>query len=268
MNRSDLVRFIKKQRSFLCVGLDPDVEKLPKHLLDQEDAIVQFNKAIIAATSPYCVAYKPNFAFYEALGSKGWAILEETIQLIPNTHFIIADAKRGDIGNTSRKYASAVFESLACDAITIAPYMGIDSVQPFLEFEDKWAVVLGLTSNKGSQDFQIKQLAGGQALFEQVLQTVAGWGSIDQIMFVIGATHPQQFERIREIIPDHFLLVPGIGAQGGDLHAVCKYGLNKDYGLLINSSRSIIYAGDGEDFAVKAAEAAKALQLEMQTYFE
>lgn len=266
MDRSSLIEQIKKKQSFLCVGLDPDLDRLPTHLLEEEQPILTFNKAIIEVTQDYCVAYKPNLAFYEALGSEGWKIFEETVKMIPKSHFIIADAKRGDIGNTSRKYATAFFDKMNCDALTIAPYMGIDSVSPFLEFKNKWVVLLGLTSNKGSKDFQLVKMEDGSPLFEKVLETAKTWGNPDQLMFVIGGTHPQQFQKIRNTLPDHFFLVPGIGAQGGDLEAVCKYGLNDDYGLLINSSRSIIYAGAGLDYAEKAGTAAKALQEQMKVF--
>jgi orotidine-5'-phosphate decarboxylase len=258
MTRQALTEQIFQKKSMLCVGLDTDPELIPKHLLNFEDPVFEFNRQIIDATRHCCVAYKPNLAFYEAQGLKGWVSLQKTIQYIGNEHFIIADAKRGDIGNTSARYAKAFFEELHCDAVTIAPYMGKDSVTPFLGFEGKWAIVLGLTSNPGSADFQRLRLDGTAVqLWEQVLQTVASWGTAENTMFVIGATHPEDFHRVREILPDHFLLVPGIGAQGGDLEAVLKAGSNKDGGLLINASRSILYAGQGTDFAEKACTVAE-----------
>lgn len=264
MNRKDLVGFIKSQRSFLCVGLDADINKLPKHLLRLDDPIFAFNKQIIDATKDFCVAYKPNIAFYESLGSKGWISLERTLNYIPKTHFTIADAKRGDIGNTSTLYAKAFFETMDFDSITVAPYMGEDSVSPFLGFDDKWVIILGLTSNKGSSDFQLIKDKHGKMLHEHVLSKASQWGDSNNTMFVIGATHPEEFTRIRSIIPNHFLLVPGIGAQGGDLKKVCEYGLIDDVGLLVNSSRGIIYAGDGVDFARNAGIAAKQLQQQME----
>ncbi len=266
MNSNQLFKRIQAKQSFLCIGLDPDLDRFPAHFPREPQSILLFNRAIIEATKDLCVAYKPNLAFYEALGSEGWAIFEATLEMIPDDHLIIADAKRGDIGNTSRKYADAFFNQLNCDALTIAPYMGSDSVLPFLEYENKWVVLLGLTSNKGSQDFQSQLLEGGQPLFEKVLETAKEWGSPDQLMFVIGATHPESFARIREIVPDHFFLVPGVGAQGGSLQAVCEYGMNEKCGLLINSSRGILYASNGEDFADAARAAAKELQEQMCRY--
>jgi len=263
MTRQQLYQNIIAKQSYLCVGLDPDLDRLPKHLLELEDPVFEFNKAIIDATQDLCVAYKPNLAFYEALGSKGWIAFEKTIDYISDKHFIIADAKRGDIGNTSKKYAKAFFEQLSCDALTVAPYMGSDSVTPFLEFEQKWVILLALTSNKGSQDFQFMQ-GNSEFLHEKILQTAKQWGTPDNLMFVVGATHPEKFQRIRELIPEHFLLVPGIGAQGGNLRKVSEYGMNAQCGLLVNSSRGIIYASDGEDFAEKARAAAKKIQLEMR----
>lgn len=262
MNRAELVEQIRAKSSYLCIGLDPDFNRLPEHLLEHENPIFEFNKQIIDATHDLCVAYKPNVAFYESLGVQGWIALQKTLDYIPKTHFTIADAKRGDIGNTSKRYASAFFEQMTFDSITVAPYMGADSVQPFLEFDEKWVILLGLTSNKGSQDFQFLQ-ADGKPLYEHVLRTAATWGSTENVMFVVGATHPEQFQEIRTIVPDHFLLVPGIGAQGGDLAAVSRYGMNKDCGLLVNSSRGIIYAGEGEDFAAKSRAAALAVQQQM-----
>ncbi len=264
MTRLDLFNQIQKKQSYLCVGLDADLNRIPKHLLHTDDPIFEFNKRIIDATKDYCVAYKPNIAFYEALGTKGWIALEKTIDYIPKEHFTIADAKRGDIGNTSRLYAKAFFETMDFDAVTVAPYMGIDSVQPFLEFEDKWVILLALTSNKGSNDFQFTAQASGQPLYEKVMRTAQTWGSQDNLMFVIGATHPEKFNEIRRIAPNHFLLVPGIGAQGGDLEKVSQFGLNDMGGLLVNSSRGIIFASEGEDFAEAAQNAAKKVQTQMQ----
>jgi orotidine-5'-phosphate decarboxylase len=266
MNKTELINQIKTKQTFLCVGLDPDLEKLPKHLLKEEDPIFEFNKQIIDATAPYCVSFKPNTAFYEAYGIKGMISHQKTIQYIksnyPN-HFIIADAKRGDIGNTSAMYAQAFFKDLQADAITVAPYMGSDSVKPFLKFENKWAIVLGLTSNEGSVDFQQKKV-DGKALYLTVIETCATWGSDENMMFVIGATKAQMLTEIRKIIPNHFLLVPGVGAQGGSLQEVCKYGINENIGLLVNSSRGIIYASSEKDFAEKAAEEAKKMSDEMK----
>ena len=265
MTRSELVTQIFQKQSFLCVGLDTDPAKIPAHLLELEDPVFEFNKAIIDATKEYCVAYKPNLAFYESLGVSGWQSLEKTINYIPKTHFTIADAKRGDIGNTSRMYAKAMFENMDFDSITVAPYMGIDSIQPFLEFEQKWVILLALTSNKGSQDFQMSIQDGEMPLYEKVLRKSQEWGSPENMMYVVGATHPDYFKLIRKAAPDHFLLVPGIGAQGGDLEGVCKNGMNKDVGLLINSSRGIIYASKGKDFAAAAGEKAKALADQMRS---
>ncbi len=250
----------------LCVGLDTDLQKLPAHLPRTAAGMLTFNKAIIDATRPYCVAYKPNLAFYEWMGAEGWQVLQETISYIGNDHFIIADAKRGDIGNTSTYYARAFFETLNCDAVTVAPYMGEDSVAPFLQFPGKWAIVLGLTSNKGSSDFQQLTLSNGNSLFEEVLTAVSKWGTPANLMYVIGATHPESFRQIRVLLPHHFLLVPGIGAQGGDLISVCQYGKNDEGGLLINASRSILYADSSEAFADAAAHEARQLQQQMAPY--
>jgi orotidine-5'-phosphate decarboxylase len=273
MHRNILVEQIKEKGSYLCVGLDTDITKIPKHLRENKNAIVDFNKAIIDATKAYCVSYKINTAFYEALGSKGWEAMEETVNYIPNTHFKIADAKRGDIGNTSSQYARAFFETMNFDAITVAPYMGEDSIRPFLEYENKWTIVLGLTSNKGAKDFEMLKLSGedeahlrSEFLYEHVLRTISQWGTANNLMFVTGATQATEFENIRSIIPDHFLLVPGVGFQGGSLEDVSKYGMNKDCGLLVNASRAVIYAGSGEDFAQEAAEIAKQYQTEMKSY--
>ncbi|MFT5384447.1 MAG: orotidine-5'-phosphate decarboxylase [Saprospiraceae bacterium] len=268
MNRADLFQQIQQKKSYLCVGLDSDINRIPKHLLGLEDPIFEFNKRIIDATQDLCVAYKPNIAFYEALGSKGWESLEKTLDYIPKEHFTIADAKRGDIGNTSRLYAKAFFEQMNFDSVTVAPYMGVDSVQPFLEFENKWVILLALTSNKGSNDFQFALQDNGQALYEKVMRTAQSWGNPDNLMFVCGATHPEKFKELRSIAPDNFFLVPGIGAQGGDLEKVSEFGMNDHCGLLVNSSRGIIFAGDGEDFAEQARLAAKQLQLQMADILE
>lgn len=266
MNRQQLFNNIQKKQSYLCVGLDTDINRIPKHLLKEEDPVFEFNKQIIDATKDYCVAYKPNTAFYESLGSKGWQSLEKTINYIQDSHFVIADAKRGDIGNTSKMYASAFFENMDVDALTVAPYMGEDSVTPFLGFDEKWVILLALTSNKGSTDFQFDiQESGGQALYEKVMRRAQKWGSPENLMFVLGATHPEKFKELRAIAPEHFFLVPGVGAQGGDLKALSQYGFNQCCGLLVNSSRGIIYAGDGENFAEAAGNAAAKLQAEMAT---
>ena len=267
MNRQELIEQIRLKKSFLCVGLDTDTKKIPPHLLKDEDPIFAFNKAIIDATSPYCVSYKPNLAFYEAFGVKGMVSFEKTIKYLKENypkHFIIADAKRGDIGNTSDMYARTFFEEYDIDALTVAPYMGEDSVTPFLKYENKWVILLALTSNKGSHDFQLMEDKNGQRLFEKVLEKSQNWGNDENMMFVVGATQGEMFRDIRKIAPDHFLLVPGVGAQGGSLQDVCKYGMNKDCGLLVNSSRGIIYASTGEDFAEIAAQKAKELQKEME----
>ncbi|RKE56389.1 orotidine-5'-phosphate decarboxylase [Sphingobacterium detergens] len=268
MTRAELIHQIKEKRSFLCVGLDTDLTKIPEHLLDDEDPIYSFNKAIIDATADLCVAYKPNIAFYECYGLKGWQSLQKTWAALPKDCFSIADAKRGDIGNTSGRYAMAFFDEsnsgLGFDSITIAPYMGKDSVTPFLEFKDKWAIVLALTSNEGSLDFQNFENKEGLQLFEQVIDKVNTWGSIENLMYVVGATRGEGFIKIREHAPEHFLLVPGVGAQGGSLEDVCKYGMNKDCGLLVNSTRGIIYASKGRDFAERAREEALKLQKEME----
>jgi orotidine-5'-phosphate decarboxylase len=267
MNKSELFQQIKNKKSFLCVGLDPVWENLPKHLLEYEDPIFEFNRQIIDATKDLCVAYKPNIAFYECRGLKGWQSLIKTWAHMPKDVLSIADAKRGDIGNTSQMYAEAFFNEqssgMGFDAITIAPYMGKDSVSPFLKYEDKWVILLALTSNAGHQDFQLKEMNGG-FLYEEVLKVSSQWADSRQMMYVVGATRPAEFENIRRLAPDNFLLVPGIGAQGGSLSEVCKYGLNKECGLLVNSARSIIYASNGEDFAEKAREEALALQQEME----
>ena len=267
MNKQELFENIKKKQSFLCVGLDTDIKKIPEHLLKEEDPIFAFNKAIIDATAPYCIAYKPNLAFYESMGVKGWIAFEKTVEYIKANYpdqFIIADAKRGDIGNTSQMYARTFFEEMEIDSVTVAPYMGEDSVTPFLEYEGKWVVLLGLTSNKGSHDFQFIKDENGTPLYEHVLRKSAEWAGDDRMMYVVGATQGSMFAEIRKIAPTSFLLVPGVGAQGGSLEEVCKYGINSDCGLLVNSSRGIIYASNGEDFAEVAAAEAEKLQKQME----
>ena len=263
MNRKELINQIKIKRSFLCVGLDTDIKKIPTHLLELEDPIFEFNKQIIDATKDLCVAYKPNIAFYESMGVSGWNSLQKTLDYIPNDIFTIADAKRGDIGNTSNMYAKTFLENMNFDAVTVAPYMGSDSVTPFLEYEDKWAIVLALTSNKGGLDFQKIENQNGKQLFKQILETSSKWGSEQNMMYVVGATRAGQLSEIRVVVPNHFLLIPGVGAQGGNLQDVAQYGMNKDCGLLVNSSRGIIYAGDGVDFSEKARIEAQKLQEEM-----
>jgi len=271
MNRKQLIEQIKIKKSFLCVGLDTDIELIPKFLLDFEDPVLEFNKRIIDATHDLCVAYKPNSAFYESRGIAGWKSLIDTSNYIPETCLGIIDAKRGDIGNTSTMYAKAFFDhassGMSFDAITIAPYMGSDSVKPFLAFEDKWIVLLALTSNEGGKDFQFIDTENGR-LFENVIQKANSWAGNDRMMYVVGATRAEEFLNIRKFAPDHFLLVPGVGAQGGSLQEVCKYGLSESCGLLVNSSRSIIFASSGEDFAERAREEAKKLQSEMEILLE
>ena len=271
MNRQELVKQIFDKKTFLCVGLDTDIKKIPEHLLKEEDPIFSFNKAIIDATAKYCVAYKPNLAFYESMGVKGLISFEKTINYIkgvcPN-HFTIADAKRGDIGNTSCMYARTFFEEYNLDSLTVAPYMGEDSVSPFLQYEGKWVILLALTSNKGSNDFQLTEDKDGERLFEKVIRTSQKWGNEENMMYVVGATQGNMFEDIRNVAPNHFLLVPGVGAQGGSLQEVCKYGMTKDCGLLVNSSRGIIYAGNGKDFADVAAQKAQELQKQMAEELE
>jgi orotidine-5'-phosphate decarboxylase len=306
MTRQQLVSAIRSMGSYLCVGLDPDPEKIPRHLRDQydrrgadrgvadrgvadqgvADAIFEFNRQIIDATKEHCVAYKINTAFYEALGAKGWEAMERTVSYIPATHFKIADAKRGDIGNTSSRYARAFFETLAFDAVTVAPYMGWDSVRPFLEYKDKWTIVLGLTSNPGAEDFELRRIEAGEGvemsgkafasavtmwsreeyLYERVLTTAMKWGTPDNLMFVIGATQVEAFERVRLLVPDHFFLVPGVGAQGGSLKEISKKAMNRDVGLLVNVSRGVIYASDGGDFAAAAGLAAAGYHREMREF--
>ncbi|HTH55052.1 MAG TPA: orotidine-5'-phosphate decarboxylase [Cyclobacteriaceae bacterium] len=263
MNRSQLFEQIKKKKSYLCVGLDTDLEKIPKHLLKADDPIFEFNKQIIDATKEFCVAYKPNTAFYEAIGAKGWESLKKTLEYIPKDCFTIADAKRGDIGNTSSLYARAFFKQMNFDAITVAPYMGEDSVKPFLEFKDKWVILLVHTSNKGAEDFQLLETRDGKFLFEEVIYASQLWAGPDQMMYVVGATKADKMEEIRRLAPDHFFLVPGIGAQGGDLEAVSRAGMNEQCGLLVNSSRAIIYASTDTDFAGVAHTEAKKIQQEM-----
>ncbi|HMU71991.1 MAG TPA: orotidine-5'-phosphate decarboxylase [Ferruginibacter sp.] len=286
MTRKQLIEQIKQKRSYLCVGLDTDITKIPRHLQAHPDAVFEFNRQIIDATKDLCVSYKLNTAFYEAMGLKGWEAMQRTVNYIPNEHFIIADAKRGDIGNTSSQYARAFFEAMDFDAITVAPYMGEDSVKPFLEFENKWAIVLGLTSNPGSKDFEQLKVVGqatnngdeatnngnkagnteGGYLYECVLEKVSAWGNPGNLMFVVGATKASDLAGIRKIIPDHFLLVPGVGFQGGSLKEVSQYGMNADCGLLVNASRAIIYASEKEDFAAEARAIAQQYQAEMAGY--
>lgn len=266
MNRQQLIHQIFTKKTFLCVGLDTDISKIPEHLKNGSDPIFAFNKAIIDATAPCCVAYKPNLAFYESYGLKGMMAFEKTIQYLKDhypTHFIIADAKRGDIGNTSKMYARTFFEEYDLDSVTVAPYMGEDSVKPFLEYNGKWVILLALTSNKGSHDFQLTEDKSGERLFEKVLKKSQEWGTPENLMYVVGATQGRMFGDIRRIAPEHFLLVPGVGAQGGSLQEVCKYGMTKDCGLLVNSSRGIIYAGKGTDFAEAAARKAREMREEM-----
>ena len=280
MNRDQLVQEIHQKRSYLCVGLDTDLDKLPAHLHDHPNAVFEFNRQVIDATKDYCVSYKINTAFYEAMGIKGWEALQQTVEYIPASHFTIADAKRGDIGNTSAQYAKTFFEIYGFDAVTVAPYMGEDSIRPFLDYADKVTIVLGLTSNKGSEDFEqlsvykkldplfnkghLIQDPSHEFLYERVLKQVATWGNIDNLMFVIGATKTEQLAHIRKLLPEHFFLVPGVGAQGGNLEAVSKAGLNKNAGLLVNASRAIIYASTGEDYAEAAGRVAKEYADEMK----
>jgi len=281
MTRQQLIDQIQKKRSYLCVGLDTDITKIPTHLLSSPDPVFEFNQAIIDATKDLCVAYKINTAFYEAMGTEGWETMEKTVDYIPAEHFKIADAKRGDIGNTSSQYAKAFFETLSFDAVTVAPYMGEDSIKPFLEYEGKWAIVLGLTSNKGAADFEMRRLVDNEDLFEKeihithhhtsylyetVLKRVSQWGSPGNLMFVIGATQADEFINVRKITPDHFYLVPGVGAQGGSLKDISEKAMNKECGLLVNASRAIIYASGKEDFAEAARKVAEDYQQEMDLY--
>ncbi|MBF9252429.1 orotidine-5'-phosphate decarboxylase [Pontibacter sp. 172403-2] len=270
MTREKLFEQILLKKSYLCIGLDTDPQKLPQHLLDTEDPVFEFNRQIIEATADLCVAYKPNIAFYEAQGPRGWVSLAKTLEVIPDEIFTIADAKRGDIGNTSELYARAFFENMNFDSITVAPYMGADSVKPFLVQPGKWVILLALTSNPGSQDFQMLKLADGneEYLFEQVLRTSSGWATAGQMMYVLGATQAEYVQRVRALVPEHFLLVPGIGAQGGSLEEISRLGMNRQCGLLVNSSRAIIYASSGPDFAKKARKAALAVQREMEVLLE
>ena len=270
MTTEMIVREIKRKQSFLCIGLDVDLSKIPTHLLELSSPIFEFNKAIIDATHEFCVAYKPNIAFYEAYGQKGWEALGKTINYLNTQYpeiFTIADAKRGDIGNSSRMYAKAFFEDLGFDSVTVAPYMGRDSVEPFLEFKDKHSILLALTSNRGACDFQTLE-SKEVSLFETVIKTSKNWKNSQQLMYVVGATKAKYFKKIRQLLPNSFLLVPGVGAQGGSLEEVCKYGLNAEVGLLVNSSRSILYASNGLDFAEKAADTAKVLQQKMRTFLQ
>lgn len=271
MNKQQLIENIRRKQSFLCVGLDTDIKKIPQHLLQEEDPIFAFNQAIIEATAPYCVAYKPNMAFYESLGVQGIMAFEKTVKYLREHHpdqFIIADAKRGDIGNTSEMYARSFFDHIKVDAVTVAPYMGEDSVKPFLLYPEAWVILLALTSNKGSHDFQLTEDVQGERLFEKVLRKSQEWATDEQMMYVVGATQGSMFLDIRRYAPHHFLLVPGVGAQGGSLAEVAKYGMNDECGLLVNSSRAIIYADKSERFAQAAGEAAKAVQEEMAGYLK
>ena len=269
MTGQDLFEKIKSKRSYLCIGLDTDPEKIPSHLRSTADPVFEFNRQIIDTTYRYCVAYKPNIAFYEALGPRGWESLEKTLEYIPSDIFTIADAKRGDIGNTAALYAKTFFEYLSFDSITVAPYMGEDSVTPFLAYKDKWVIVLAHTSNAGSRDFQLlESKVSGKKLYEEVILRAMEWGSPDQLMFVVGATQAERIGSIRELAPDNFFLVPGIGAQGGDLEAVSKYGMNRKCGLLVNSARAIIYASNSSDFALAAGKEARKVQEEMDQYLE
>jgi len=267
MNRATLIAEIRKKKSFLCVGLDTDIRKVPAHLLNEEDPVFEFNKSIIDATRDFCVAYKPNIAFYESNGITGWESLRKTLDYIPENIFTIADAKRGDIGNTSSMYARTFFETYNFDSVTVAPYMGEDSVKPFLDYKNKWVILLALTSNKGALDFQMDDLKSGVKVFEKVLEKSKEWGDPGNMMYVVGATRGELFSDVRKIVPDSFLLVPGVGAQGGSLEEVVKYGMNSDCGLLVNASRSILYASEGNDFSARAGEEAERLQKEMSGYF-
>lgn len=263
MTKSELISSIFSKKSYLCVGLDPDIERLPKCLLEYDDPIYEFNRAIIEATKDYCIAYKPNLAFYEALGPGGWKSLEKTMRVIPEDMFTIADAKRGDIGNTSRLYAKTFFEKFNFDAVTVAPYMGEDSVKPFLSFQGKWVILLALTSNTGAADFQMLETKEGKSVYQQVLEKSQSWGGADKMMYVVGATKPVELAAIRKMVPEHFLLVPGVGAQGADLKEISLSGLNSDCGLLVNASRSILYASSETDFAEAAGQEARKLQTVM-----
>lgn len=268
MNRTTLINHILDKKSYLCIGLDPDLNQLPASFTHSSADLLKFNKCIIDCTKDSCVAFKPNFAFYESMGSAGWEVLQETIDYIPSTHFVIADAKRGDIGNTSSHYAHAVFNRLNADAITVAPYMGSDSVIPFYNYPEKWVVILGLTSNPGSKDFQFLTLKSGEKLYQKVIKEAKNWGTDMNTMFVVGATHPNEIIEIRKIIPTHFMLIPGVGAQGGNLEEISKYGLIKEVGLLVNAGRSIIFASKGSDFEKAAALEANKIHHEMKEYLE
>lgn len=267
VKKQELVSQIRAKKSYLCVGLDTDLKKIPAHLHSHANPVLEFNRQIIKATASYTVAYKINTAFYEWMGPKGWEIMEETLKLIPQGIFTIADAKRGDIGNTSAMYARTFFDTMNFDSVTVAPYMGHDSVKPFLEFTDKWTILLGLTSNEGSNDFQHLQSAE-KPLYQHVMETAQTWGTPENLMFVVGATRTAQLQHVRQIVPDNFLLVPGVGAQGGSLADVSQHGINGDVGLLVNSSRAVIYASGGEDFAVKAREEAQKVQTEMAAWLQ
>jgi len=266
MNCKELIEQIKTKQSYLCVGLDTDITKIPKHLQSVPDAVVEFNKGVIDATKDHCIGYKINTAFYEVYGVKGWEIFEQTLEHIPSTHFKIADAKRGDIGNTSAQYAKTFFETYPFDAVTVAPYMGEDSIRPFLDYKNKFTIVLGITSNKGANDFEYLTTNDGQYLYEKIISKISTWATPENLMFVVGATQAKELENIRTIIPDNFLLIPGVGAQGGSLKEVSKYGINKDCGLIVNVGRSIIYAADDKTFAKAAAKAAKEYHEEMKHY--
>lgn len=266
MNHKELIHQIKTKGSYLCVGLDTDIKKIPPHLQSNPNAVFLFNKSIIDATKGFCIGYKINTAFYEVLGAKGWEIIEQTISHIPSSHFKIADAKRGDIGNTSAQYAKTFFETFSFDAVTVAPYMGEDSIRPFLEYENKFTIVLGLTSNKGANDFELLKTSDNKFFYEKIISTISNWGTSDNLMFVVGATQTNQLANIRKIIPEHFLLIPGVGAQGGSLKGVSEYGMNKNCGLIVNASRAIIYKSSKEDFAEEAAKVAKEYANEMKIY--
>jgi orotidine-5'-phosphate decarboxylase len=266
MEKEKLIQEIRNKKSFLCIGLDSDITKIPQHLLDSEDPVFEFNKQIIDATHDLCIAYKPNLAFYETQGANGWNSLQKSLQYIPNNIFKIADAKRGDIGNTATMYAQAFFNNMQVDAVTVAPYMGEDSVKPFLQFNNKWAIVLALTSNEGSADFQQEMLQNGSKLYEKVMQQCMQWGNASNLMFVVGATRGEEIKKLRALAPDFFFLVPGVGAQGGSLKEIVTYAFTDFCGIIVNSSRQIIYASQGKDFAEKAREKALELQKEMENY--
>jgi len=268
MNRLELFGEIKRKKSFLCIGLDTDLDKIPGHLMDTSDPIFEFNKIIIDATHQYCVAYKPNVAFYEALGAKGWVSLQKTLDYIPKGIFKIADAKRADIGNTSALYAKAFFKTLNVDALTVSPYMGADSIRPFFEFDGKWVILLLHTSNSGSQDFQTLEVSGGKKLYEEILEKAMTWATAESLMFVVGATYPKKIEHIRKLAPDYFFLVPGYGKQGGSLDEIAHLGMNSQCGLLVNSSRNILYNSKGSDFGSEAAKVAESIRNQMKTYLE